>query len=296
MARPRLAVIIPTKDRPAELSRLLGDISLGTFHPERIIIVDGSSIPLSEGCVDLHGLRVDFMRKVPASLTAQRNAGLGAIGGDIDLVCFFDDDVALEKDSMEKMIGFWQAAPDTVGGAAFNLTNEIYEAPSVGERIFHVNASLPGRILRSGFQSKVSCVERDIEVEWLAGCAMVWRKRLFDEFKFDEWFSGYARYEEVDFSRRVGKRYRMYIVADAKARHLSRQEDPAFSSSLGKMEVVNRYHFVKKDPGLSRALCLWGLFGLFLNNAAKGIIRADRRCALRALGNLSGFRQLLTSP
>lgn len=130
-------------------------------------------------------------------------------------------------------------------------------------------------------------------VHWLPGCAMVWKKDVFKEFMFDENFSGYARYEEVDFSYRVGKKYRMFMVADAKAQHLSRVESTDFSFPLGKMEVLNRLYFVRKYPELSTSLCAWALFGIFLNNVLIGVLSMDIRRLYRARGNLAGFAKAL---
>ena len=109
---------------------------------------------------------------------------------------------------------------------------------------------------------------------------------------FDEWFSEYARYEEVDFSYRVGRRYRMFVVRDAAVRHLNRLEDTAFSYPLGRMEVINRVHFVRKNPDLSLGLCLWGLFGIWLNNIVKGALGLNLRYLNRARGNIAGFINL----
>lgn len=118
---------------------------------------------------------------------------------------------------------------------------------------------------------------------------MVFRKNIFGEFSFDERFSGYARYEDVDFSYSVSKRYKMYVVADAKVRHLNRLEDVNFSFPLGRMEVLNRLYFVRKHKDLSVPLCYWALFGILLNNIAKGLLKPDRRYFNRARGNVAGF-------
>jgi len=293
MFKEKLAVIIPTKDRHEELRRLLKDISTQEIHPEQIVIVDGGATSAKEIFAEFPNLKVDYVRKIPASLTAQRNEGIRSLREEISLVAFFDDDVVLEDNSLCNMMKFWEGASPETGGAAFNLTNEAYKKPTFFEKIFFVNANTPNRILRSGFQSKVSCLEETLPVQWLPGCAMVWRKSVFNEFLFDEWFSGYARYEEVDFSYRAGKKYKLYVAAEARIKHLSGAENENFSFSLGKMEIVNRFYFVKKNRDLSLVLCSWALFGFFLNNVFKGIFWLKRRYLLRAAGNTMGFLQIL---
>lgn len=296
MPRHGLTVIIPTKDRPIELRRLLVNIAGQDYRPFQVIIVDGGDKPIDNAIMAFPDFKIDRLRVIPASLTAQRNAGIRAVREDATLVAFFDDDIILEEGALRNMMLFWDKASDDVGGAGFNLTNEIYKKPSFFEKLFLVNADTPSLILRSGFQSKVSYINTSAEVHWLPGCAMVWKKDVFKKFMFDENFSGYARYEEVDFSYRVGKTHRMLIVADAKAQHLSRVETADFSFPLGKMEVVNRLYFVRKYPELSTLLCVWALLGIFLNNVLKGMMGMDAKYLYKAGGNLAGFTRILLKP
>lgn len=289
MSKEKMAIIVPTKDRREELMRLLGSISSQEIQPIQVIIVDGGYVSVEDGARKFSDLNIDYLRYFPPSLTAQRNAGIELVQNDATHVAFLDDDVVLEKESIKNMMRFWETAGDDVGGAAFNLANVPYNRPTFAEKIFVVNADRPGRILRSGFQSKACFVTETMPCEWLVGCAMVWRKKIFEEFRFDERFSGYARYEEVDFSYRVRRRYKMFIVQDAKVEHHNRLEAAGFSFSLGKMEVVNRLYFVRKNKELSIALCYWGLFGILLNNVIKGILHGDRRYINRAGGNIAGF-------
>ncbi|MDD5439158.1 MAG: glycosyltransferase [Candidatus Omnitrophica bacterium] len=291
----KIAVIIPTKDRPEELGRLLESIRSQDAGPCEVIVVDGGRVP-AEGVVNgfSGSLTIRYVRQVPASLTAQRNAGIRCLGNEATLAAFFDDDIVLEQGCLRNMLSFWEKASGSIGAAAFNNITEEFAMPSLGQRIFLVNAAMPGRVLRSGFQSRPYPVPHDIRVQWLPGYAMIFRREVFGSFLFDEKFAGYARYEDVDFSYRVGRSYTMFVVRDAKVRHCNRPEDISFSFSLGKMEIVNRFYFVRKTPELSVALCLWACLGIFLNNAVKGIVFLDRRARLRAAGDLAGFAALLT--
>ena len=289
MPSEKLAIIVATKDRPEELKRLLESVSSQDIKPVQIVIVDGGNSPVRRIAEDFRDLNINYVRKVPASLTAQRNIGIGALRDDVTLAAFLDDDIVVEKDGLKNMVDFFEASPQDVGGASFNNMSDRYKKPTILERIFFVNADKPGMILRSGFQSKLCSLDETTSVEWLVGCAMVYRRGVFSEFAFDEYFSGYARYEDVDFSYRVGRKYMLFVVADAKVQHLNRLEDADFSFALGRMEFINRLYFTGKNPDLSTALCYWSLFGLFLNNILKGVLRMDRRYLNRATGNIAGF-------
>ncbi|MFH1995924.1 MAG: polysaccharide deacetylase family protein [Candidatus Omnitrophota bacterium] len=288
--KEKLSVIIATKDRPEQARRLLKNIESQEALPEQVIIADGGTEAVHFLAAEFPRLRVDYVRSIPPSLTRQRNDGIRAVAREATIVAFFDDDIVLEDGCLKSMMRFWESADTNTVGAACNITNQRYRHPGVLEKIFLVDADRSGRILRSGFQSKVCFQDETVRVDWLAGCSMVWRKSVFEECMFDEWFSGYARYEEVDFSYRAGKERSLYIVAGARIMHLKKDlEDLAFSFKLGKMQIVNRMYLVAKNQGLSIALCCWASFGLFLNNAVKGIIRRDQRYLLRAQGNIAGF-------
>lgn len=287
--KEKLGIIIPTKDRPDDLIRALKSIAGQEYHPDRVVVVDGGTAPIKDIVDNFRDFKAEYLRIFPPSLTVQRNAGIRHLIKDVTLIAFFDDDIVLEEGCLWNMMKFWEDAPAEVGGASFNLVNEIYKAPTFFQRFFLVNTDKPNKILRSGFQSKVSFVTETTAADWLVGCAMMYRGKVFNEFFFDEWFSGYSRYEDVDFSYRVGKKYKMYVVSGAEVLHLNKPEDLDFSFTLGKMEFVNRLYFVRKNPELSLPLCYWALFGIFMNNIVKGFIYMDRRYLYRAKGALAGF-------
>lgn len=285
----KLGIIIPTKDRPDDLIRALQSISKQDYHPARVVIVDGGTTPVKDVVDNFRDFTAEYLRIFPPSLTVQRNAGIRHLIKDVTLIAFFDDDIILEEGCLRNMMKFWEVASAKVGGAGFNLVNEVYKKPKFFERFFLVNTDKPNKILRSGFQGKISFVTGTTAADWLVGCAMVYRSKIFNEFCFDEWFSGYSRYEDVDFSYRVGKAYKMYVVPDAKVVHLNNLEDIDLSFSLGKMEYTNRLYFVRKHSELSIPLCYWALFGIFINNILKGFLGMDRRYFYRAKGAFAGF-------
>ena len=293
MIRNNLAIIIATKDRPQELRRLLESIETQQAKPSQVIIVDGGDCSLGDVIGSYSDLGIDYLNVIPPSLTKQRNAGIRAIRDDISIAAFFDDDITLEKDSLTNMMKFWEnASPDTAG-ACFNNMSEPFKKPGLGERIFLVNSCTPGRITRSGFQSIPCAVDNTMQVDWLIGCAMVYRKSIFREFIFDEWFYGYARYEDVDFSYRVGRKYKMFVVSDAKIKHFVKLEKIESSFALARMEVINRMYFVKKNHDLSPVLCCWSMFGILVNNVIKSLFGKGARFKFRARGSFSGFAEVL---
>lgn len=293
MLKEKLTIIIPTKDRHDDLKRLLKNISLQDFRPIQVIVVDGGEVSCKSILDEVRSLNIKYVKSSIPSLTVQRNMGIKSVDNEATLVTFLDDDVVLEEGSLKNMISFWELAPKDTGGAGFNLTNIPHEKTTFFEKVFLVNPEKSGDILCSGFQSKSKYVKETVSAKWLVGCATIWRKKIFKEFMFDEWYTGYAHCEDVDFSYRVGKRYRLFIVSNARAEHLSRHlyrtETIASNFSLGKMHVINRLYFVKNNPDFSIFLSLWACSGILMNNLIRGIFFRDKRLMLRAKGNMAGF-------
>src|SRR3989338_2978057 len=139
MRSDTLAVIIPTKDRRDDMIRLLKSIAAQDVIPAQVIIVDGGVDPVKREDWERCGLEVDYVRKIPPSLTAQRNAGVAVLRPEITLVSFLDDDIELEKDALGNMMKFWDSAGRDTGGASFNITTDSYKRPVPVEKIFLVN-------------------------------------------------------------------------------------------------------------------------------------------------------------
>ena len=60
------------------------------------------------------------------------------------------------------------------------------------------------------------------------------------------------------------------------------------------MQVINQVYFVRRNPELSLAMCVWNLFGMMNANVLKGIVRLNSGILIRAWGNLSGLTQVIT--
>lgn len=294
MYKEKLGIIIATKDRHNDLRRFFVSLSSQGVKPDQIVVVDAGSKKCEDVLKDFPTLKTDYTHITPPSLTRQRNTGIKMLRDDITLAAFFDDDIEFIRDSLKEMMDFWEnTGPDT-GAAAFNNMSERHKKPGLHGKLFYIGHDTPGRILPSGFQSIPCSLDRTLRVDWLIGCSMVYRKDVFKEFIFDEWFDGYARYEDVDFSYRVGRKYKMFVVCGAKVLHHVQLEKEENSFLLGKMQIINRLYFVRKNRSLSVPLCYWALSGLTVNNLIKGYLGRDKRYAMRFKGNMNAFGDIIT--
>ncbi|TBR16914.1 glycosyltransferase [bacterium] len=287
----KMALIIPTINREKLLRRLLKSLEKQDVHFEQIIIVDAGNISPDVFRSEFPGLKIDYFKSRTSSLTLQRNIGINMLKNDVTLVCFFDDDIVVEKDAFKIMLEFWQDNSDEVGGVAFNIKNMVLKKTAVIKEVFLTGNNEQGKVMRSGYGSMLSPVRNDIFTDWIFGGATVWRRKILDEFKFDEWFGGYGFGEDLDFSYRVGKKYKLAVISQAKVQHLKEDDSLMNNYLFGKMQVVNRYYFVLKNEELSRVLYCLSSFGQASENLYLGLrSKKNRKMYLdRFLGNLSGF-------
>lgn len=291
-SKNKLAVVIATKDRPQQVRQVLQNLGEQTYHPDQLIVVDGSDNPDPSFVEQFPELNIDYVRVYPPALTKQKNASLTVVRPEITLIGFIDDDIVLEERSLEAMMSFWEDAPEELAGAGLNLTNVYYTKSwlkSLAKRLFFIDDAQYGRILRSGLNTPIWNTASDKRVQWLGGGYTVWRKGVFDRFKFDEWYKGSGLGEDVNFSFHVGKEYQLAVVAGARATHSDHATQSPEEFALGKKQMVAWVYFVNGHQDLSLTMCLWGCVGTMFLNLAKGVSTLNTDLMLRALGNFFGL-------
>ncbi len=292
----KVACIIATKDRAFELDRALRSIKDQDVLPQEIIIIDASatsSLPseINQGIFD--PLKIKYVKTQCICLPAKRNEGVALLSPDIHQVYFLDDDIVLREGAFRVMFEFWKNAPDEIAGAMFNIVNE--KKPTAGvffKRVFCTGSFKRGIVLPSGYNTLICPVSKTMDVQWLTGACMVFRREIFNTFSFDPWYEGSGSCEDLDFSYRVGRKYRLVVVADAKIEHLTGTVKRHRNLTFGREQIKSRYYFVKKNKELSKVLCLWAGVGQLLENMVLGVLSLSGRYFLRALGNLMGFFEL----
>jgi glycosyltransferase involved in cell wall biosynthesis len=287
----RIALVVPTKDRPEDLRRMLDSLTAQTRPPDQVVVVDGSEPPV-RGVVDsCRNPSIVYVRVFPPSLARQRNAGMSRVDAGMTLAGYLDDDIVLEADAVQRMLEFWDRAGPDVGGAAFNITNNPQPGALAVKQLLGIDDARAGRLLRSGFPSTIPPQPTDLETDWLYGGATVWRWEVIDAYPYDEWFIGTGFMEDVDFSFNVRARYRLFVVSGARLAHYSRPVRADRQYLLGKWQVVNRMHVVRKyrARGLSLVAAWYANAGLFLLNLAAATLRMNRSYWNRTRGNTAGI-------
>jgi GT2 family glycosyltransferase len=247
-----LSVVICTKDRPEMLATCLDSLECQTRRPEEILIVDASSVPARDAVERLVRKWPDCLVVSIAAapgLPRQRNIGARAATG--SLVVYLDDDVVLEPGYLAAIARTFEAdAPKQIGGAGGAQIPD--PTPREGFlrraacRLFLLETYGRGIVKRSGYPDYVFSPRSRMEVEFLSGCNMAYRREVLDALSFDERLSGYALGEDLQFSYRVSRRWKLVLVPDARLQHRHAGGGRPVGDDHQAMAVYNRYLFFRE--------------------------------------------------
>lgn len=281
----KTSVIICTMDRPEDLARALHSLESQTLPPDEVVIVDASR---EEGLgvtllQTFPFLPIRYIHTRPPGLTRQRNIGIRESSGEI--LVFFDDDVLLERQYLECVVRVFLNDPASrIGAVQGRITNFINSRTSPPLRLKDLTLSIllrvfllprvgSGAFQLSGFQTLPYDCETPRFIECLQGCAMSFRRALFDTIAFDEKLIGYTEMEDADIARQVGRRALIYYEPGARVRHMyspvARQQE--FSRQR---QLVQDYAYVARKHGppsfFRRAAIWWSVLGLCVLHTMAG--------------------------
>ena len=224
----RLTVVVPTRNRPAELTTLLANLQTQSRVPDVVIVVDSSdeaSRAQVEAIVGRAGLSCAYLHHSPPSAAAQRNAGLSMALPAADLIAFLDDDLTLDVRALEsaaaeierrgaEFIGFGFNPMDADSRRDHGRLKKLRLTEAVGLYSMRTGAVSP-----SGWHTRLVHVAEATEVEWLTSCAMIWRADAIRDLRFDEYFEQYSYLEDLEFSLQARSRGRLLVLSSATYLH-----------------------------------------------------------------------------
>jgi GT2 family glycosyltransferase len=273
----RVSVLIPTRNRPQKIMRLLASLEQSSVKPSQIIIVaSGEDI---EQQIEIYrkNLNITYFHTEVAGQVAQKKLGISLLNGDIDWCIFLDDDLLVGRQAIEfalkevnsvdtsKIIGVGFALPPTTRTlAAKNVTLRIAKVFNIG------NGSL-GKVLKSGHANSYLQSKAVIETEWLNGASM-WRDFTLPTYGQGMPSTPYAACEDLIFSyplRKVGR-----LIYCPQARLEFQEEEKSNFDSARVLEAASfwRFYFVKCNSELSVSRFLLSQIGriIFASLNTKG--------------------------
>lgn len=255
-----------------------------TMPPDEILVVDDGdldNIP-SRTEAEHRGIRCRHLHKDEPGLTESRNKGIAESTGDI--VFFFDDDVKLFPDYIERVMDVYQKDPDhRIGGVGGNVINT---KPMSLPRLLRYAMDLPsgisglkeGRVLRSGFCTDFGSTPfplRSVEVvEFLPGAAFSFRREVFTRHKFQPGFRDVALGEDKDFSIRVGRDYKLLFHPEARLYHYESDVMRPAKRDWGRKHINGHYLIFRRYMKTQPLDWLFFWYAVLLYLAERSIIAA----------------------
>ncbi len=289
-----ISVIIATKFRHQDLLNTLENISLQALLPNELIIVDQNISSDIKNAVFSMFNRLDKFKKNNiilkyihdsqiTGLTQARNRGIEK--NESDIVLFLDDDVILEKDFIFNILEIYRKYPEIAGVGGF-ITNFVtgYNMGLVSKiflKIFHLGYFADSRI-----PIYINPKYKDTEyvtTSKLFGGLSSFRKEIFQEFKFDENFIGYSILDDVDFSFRVSRKYKIVIAPKARLMHIKSDVGRIDYKKYAEAIIYQTHYFFKKnlDKNIYNYICfIWfnigsvvrAMLSLIFKQNPKGIV------------------------
>lgn len=267
-----ISVIIATKNRDAALR----DISLPSLLKQdttefEVIIWDASdsekSLTVASCFTPLFnnkGVVLKYFKAPRVGSASQRNDALRSALGEI---CFFiDDDSEVSPDGIKSLEECFNKFPEVMGaGLKVVETDEIAEKKvffkkRIQEKLYKiVGYKKTRRVHPSGSNKGLTAPPG--QAEWLSGCSMAFRKRIFGSMKFNEkleTFGGYAMAEDVELSHQVFLNYGQPLLIPVKG-YVRHHEVPESRGKLDEKKIAmffyNRYLVMQVS---SKRAPIWG--------------------------------------
>lgn len=223
-----VSVIIPTKNRPADLRAAVQSLLHQMHLPVELIIVDQSAGDASRNAVEqaYGGSPGDAASAVNlvyvhdpliSGLAEARNRAMDAARGDIWL--FLDDDVVLEPGFTEELRRVYNQRPDAAGvsGIVTNYTPDKLLSRIWSAVFVRGPFSDPRRSIY--WQAERLRGSGPVRVDRFTGAFMSFRAAALSGARFDENLSGVSDGEDVDFCQRLGRRAVLLIAPRARLAH-----------------------------------------------------------------------------
>lgn len=293
-------LILCTRNRPDEVRACLATVRAQTHVPDRVVVVDSSDGQateqvVAEAAADWPAGHIGYRRASPG-LTHQRNVGIDATTGDV--VHFVDDDTLLDLGYFAAILDVFGAdATCEIGGVGGFITNQPEHRFRRVDVWLGLDSAAEGVVLRSGRNIRVyDEPPGDIDVDWLPGCAMSYRRMVFETERPSEEPGPTRMGEDVELSYRVRQRRRLVITPRARLEHLESDAGRASREVFDTVEIVSRHDRVRAGTGHLERRAFWvSVWGQLLWYGGKGLVTLSATRLRTARSTLRAIREIRAS-
>lgn len=263
-----VSAIVPTIGRPESLERLLRSLSVQTRKPGEIVVADGGDDPAVRDLVQRpewksEGLDVRWVPVRPPNAVRQREAAIAASTG--GLLLLLDDDVELERDCIEQLLGALDSRPDAVAAMA-DFNNQAWSIPTLVWRIYlrvvhgladgQWQGRVVGPLLRFGYHPAPAEVS---PMQWMgAGNSLVYRAAFEQAGGFSDFFlSRCTMNEDVDLGLKLNRLGAILFCPKARLAHFHDPGGRLTPAEVAEDDVHNRFMVLHSTVGRSKLASLW---------------------------------------
>ena len=284
-----LSVIIPTYGRESDLEDCLNSILRQSILPKEILIVDDTPDASIESLCkrkekQFQNKQIDlfYIRNYKERSSAiARNIGIEHAKGNITL--FLDSDVILDENYSKKIWEVYRDFPDAVGVQGYITNYKIPQRGGINKVFFLVHFETNcNRLLPSIQNVYAGPLTKIINCQWLVGNNCSYKRKILQEFRFDENLKQFSAGEDIDLSYRIYKKYPkgLFQTPAAKLIHKTSLEGrlPA-RKSVYMGQVHHTYIFCKViDQNLKNKLIfLWSRVGQLIASIKVLMLKPSRK-------------------
>jgi len=309
MADFKVSVVIPTKDRPDRLAKLLDSVKSAGDYFDELIVVDSSAEYSNRLKVKqlVHRYGEKYIYEPKIGLSFARNTGIAESSGDI--IVFADDDFVVRKGWIENLIRHYKdpyvmCCTGRMLPLRHDKVSQLYEKVlsfdrGTKQRIFTRKDISILNLLKTVTKIGKIRLEDKTPVPWAVGYGYCsFRKSVFDKVGVFDTSLGRGTPnlggEDVDiFYRILKKGYKIVYEPKAVIYHDHRHTyegilKDAYASGVSVKALVKKYY--KRD--LYMLFCMIGAFGLYVTSLIRVIIAGDSDLKKMILQELKGFLAL----
>ncbi len=252
-----MTVLVATKDRSQQITRLLESLEYSSKIPATVIVVY-AGLDVEPALSKLKTTyKLVIIKSEIASQVFQKKLGLNSLPLLCKWVLFLDDDVVVDPKTIELLFGKYLSDTNYSGYAGFGLAikNRVVRKKSDFTNFllsaFKLYSPRPGHVTRAGHPQSYLNHKSNFEVEWLNGISL-WRKDVTKFYLEIPCIPGYAAYEDVMFSYEVSRKNKLLFTADVFVEDQLLENYKLLTTKQFIAGSYARYAFVTTRPEMSR--------------------------------------------
>lgn len=277
-----VGVLIPTRNRPEKVRKLLDSLAASSIKPVQVVIVS-SGLDISNVILEYEKvLRVDYLHSEISGQVNQKKIGCNLLHANLDWVIFLDDDLVLAPTCIESALNgadiFQKESGSRVSGIGLALPSTTRDSGEsnvikLAGKFFGVSNSKPGAVHKNGHAASYLDCQVITPTQWLNGASM-WRRNLVDNYGLDLISTNYAACEDLLFSFPISLREKLIFVPNARVNFQDIELTNFEKFSVFKSAALWRLYFVSTNPGFSVPYFLFtqigrNLFGTYKSKASR---------------------------